>query len=110
MAAGFKDRSNARSKVEIEGFYQYSTQWYPCTLKDLSTGGAGLKIHQIFVPGDIIRLKFGTRDEQRVVESTVANVNGTRIGVKFSVDPITQDFLKYVISAFSRPTTFRRLP
>jgi hypothetical protein len=110
MAAGFKNRDNTRSRVEIEGFYQYSTQWYPCTLKDLSTGGAGLKLQQIFVPGDIIRLKFGLRDDQRVVEATVANVNGTRIGVKFSVDPLTQDFLKSVIAAFSRPTTYRRQP
>jgi hypothetical protein len=69
-----------------------------------------LKLQQIFVPGDIIRLKFGLRDDQRVVEATVANVNGTRIGVKFSVDPLTQDFLKSVIAAFSRPTIYRRQP
>ena len=110
MAAVFKNRSNARAKVSIEGFYQYSTQWYPCTLQDLSTGGAGIKLQQIFVTGDIIRLKFGFRDDQRVVEATVANVNGTRIGVKFSVDPLTQDFLKSVNSAISRPTIYRRQP
>lgn len=108
LAASFKNRNTARSKVDIEGFYHYATQWYPCTLHDLSTDGAGLKINQIFVPGDIIRLRFGFRDDHRVVESTVVNVNGTRIGVRFSIDPITQDFVKSVISAFQKPTNFRR--
>jgi hypothetical protein len=69
-----------------------------------------LKINQIFVKGDVIRLKFGFRDDQRVVEATVANVNGTRIGVTFAVDRLTQDFLKSVIQAFQRPTNFRRQP
>ena len=108
MAAGFKNRNSARSKVNIEGFYHYATQWYPCTLHDLSTDGAGLKLNQIFVPGDIIRLKFGFREDLRVVEATVANVNGTRIGVRFSVDAITQDYVTSVISAFQKPTQFRR--
>lgn len=110
MAAGFKNRISTRSKVNIEGYYHYATQWYPCILNDLSTDGAGLKINQIFVPGDIIRLRFGFKDDQRVVEATVANVNGTRIGVKFSVDPLTQDFVLSVIQAFQKPTNFRRQP
>lgn len=108
MASAFKDRNSARSKVEIAGFYNYSSQWFPCTLNDLSIEGAGLKINQIFVPGDIIRLKFGFRDDQRVVEATVANVNGTRIGVAFAVDRLTQEFLKSIIQAYQRPATFRR--
>ena len=108
LAAGFTKRASARSKVEIEAYYNYSSQWYPCVLHDLSTGGAGLKLHQIFIPGDVIRLKFGLRDDQRVVEATVVNVNGTRIGVRFGVDPLTAIFLNNVISAFQRPTNFRR--
>jgi len=108
MAAAYKNRNSDRKKVDIEGFYNYATQWYPCTLNDLSTDGAGLKINQIFVPGDIIRLRFGFHDDKRVVEATVANVNGTRIGVRFSVDNLTQDFVKAVISAFHKPTSFRR--
>lgn len=108
MASAFKNRTSSRSKVDIAGYYSYSSQWFPCTLQDLSTEGAGLKINQIFVRGDIIRLKFGLREDQRVVVATVANVNGTRIGVAFSVDRLTQDFLKTVIQAYQRPTTFRR--
>ena len=110
MASSFKNRNSTRSKVEIAGFYNYSAQWFPCTLHDLSTEGAGLKINQIFVSGDIIRLKFGFRDDQRVVEATVVNVNGTRIGVAFSIDRLTQDFVKSVIQAYQRPATFRRQP
>jgi hypothetical protein len=110
LASSFKNRNSARSKVEIAGFYNYSAQWFPCTLHDLSTEGAGLKINQIFVSGDIIRLKFGFRDDQRVVEATVVNVNGTRIGVAFAIDRLTQDFVKSVIQAYQRPTTFRRQP
>jgi hypothetical protein len=108
LASAFKDRNSVRSKVEIAGFYNYSSQWFPCTLNDLSTEGAGLKINQIFVPGDIIRLKFGLRDDQRVVEATVVNVNGTRIGVAFAVDRLTQEFLKSIIQAYQRPASFRR--
>lgn len=110
MAPGFKKRKSPRSRVEIAGYYNYSAQWFPCALQDLSTEGAGLKINQIFVPGDIIRLRFGFEDDQRVVEATVANVNGTRIGVAFSVDRLTQDFVRAVIQAYERPTNFRRQP
>jgi len=108
LAAGYKKRSIVRSKVEMDGFYNFSSQWYPCHLHDLSLEGAGLKINQVFYPGDIIRLRFGFRSDQRVVEAKVANVNGTRIGVRFSLDPLTTAFVQSVIEAFQRPTIFRR--
>jgi len=92
----------------MAGFYHYSSQWFPCTLQDLSIEGAGLKIHQIFVPGDVIRLKFGLHYDQRVIEATVVHIHGTRVGVSFSVDDVTQEFLKAVIQAEQRPPTFRR--
>jgi PilZ domain len=94
---GFKNRKRTRSRVDIEGAYNYSSKWYPCVLRDLTTEGAGLKINQIFVPGDIIRLKFGVGTDDRIVEATVANVSGNRIGVKFSVDLATREFVKTVI-------------
>jgi hypothetical protein len=99
LASGFKDRNSARTKVSIEGFYNFSARWFPCTLQDLSTEGAGLKINQNFVPGDLIQLKFGFRGEERVFETTVVNVNGTRIGVHFSVDALTREFLQNLIQA-----------
>jgi PilZ domain len=108
LASGFKDRKSARSKLSLEGFYHFSSHWFPCTLHDLSVEGAGLKINQIFVPGDIIRLKLLFRNEEKTFEATVVNVNGTRIGVGFSVEPLTQEFLKAVIQAHQRPINFRR--
>ena len=92
----------------IEGFYQFSAHWFPCTLHDLSIEGAGLKINQIFVPGDLIKLKFVFRGNERTFDAIVANVNGTRIGVKFDVEPPTQDFLATLIKAYQRPVNFRR--
>jgi len=108
LASSFKNRRAARGKMEIEGSYGYSSHWFPCVLQDLSTEGAGLKINQTFVPGDLIRLKFGFTHDQRVVEARVVNVSGTRIGVQFVVDSVTQEFVKSVIVAFQRPTSFRR--
>jgi len=110
LTSNFKTRNAARSVVDIAGYYNYSSQWYPCILYDLSTSGAGLKINQLFIPGDIIRLRFGFKDDQRVVEATVANVNGTRIGVRFAVDSVTLDFLSSVIQTFHRPTKLRSRP
>lgn len=108
LASGFKSRSSARSRVDIGGQYSYSSHWFPCHFQDLSTEGAGLKLNQTFIPGDVIRLKFGFRDDQRVVESTVANVNGTRVGVRFTVDPQTRTFVQTVMTAFQKPAQFRR--
>ena len=70
--------------------------------------GAGLKINQILVPGDQIRLKVIFRNEERTFEASVVNVNGTRIGVSFAVDPLVEDFLKAMIQAYHRPPNFRR--
>ena len=108
MASGFKDRKSARSKVSLEGFYSFSNQCIPCTLQDISVEGAGLKINQILVPGDSIRLKILFRNEERTFEATVVNVNGTRIGVSFAVDPLMEDFLKSMILAYQRPPNFKR--
>jgi len=108
LASGFKDRNSARSKLNVEGFYNFSEHWFPCVFHDLSVEGAGIKINQTFVPGDLIRLKLVFRGAESSFEATVANVNGTRIGVKFLVDSATQEFLKNLIQANQRPVNFRR--
>jgi len=97
LAESFKDRKRVRGKVDLEAFYSFSSNWHPCTLRDLTTEGAGLKINQILVPGDSIRVRFGPDDEDRVIEAIVANVNGNRIGVKFSVEREIRDFLLNII-------------
>ena len=110
MDSAFKSRRSERSKVGIAGFYHYSSQWVPCTLYDLSLEGAGLKINQSLVKGDSLKLKFGLGDDKKVVQATVANVDGTRVGVMFVLDQPTQDFLKNIIQAYQRPNTTRRQP
>jgi hypothetical protein len=80
----------------------------PCVVHDLSMEGAGLKINQILVPGDTLRLKFLLRNEERIFEATVANGTGTRTGVKFIADAAAQVFLQALIQTHHRPTSFRR--
>ena len=96
MTESFKDRKRVRVRVDVEAFYRFSSQWYPCVLRDLTAAGAGLKINQIFVPGDVLRVRFGASDQDWVVESTVAHVNGNRIGVKFAVQREIRDLLSNV--------------
>ena len=97
MAESFKDRKRVRVRVDVEAFYSFSAKWYPCVLRDLTAAGAGLKINQIFVPGDPIRVRFGPDDLDRVVDAVVANVNGNRIGVKFAVQRGIDDFLRDIM-------------
>lgn len=101
-------RRAARKKVDIDGYYNYADQWYPCKIYDLSVAGAGLKLTQVFIPGDVIRLKIGLKDNYRIVESIVANVDGQRVGIRFDLDPIMRDFLQDVMNSYHKPASLRR--
>lgn len=83
---GDTKRGHYRAKVDIDGFYRLGREWIPCKIYDLSLGGAGLKLNQFFVEGDQIELKVGQSEEAVVVMGTVANVNGQRIGLSFSLE------------------------
>jgi len=93
LAESFKDRKKVRIRVDAEAFYRFSSKWYPCVLCDLTAAGAGLKINQIFVPGDPLRIRFGPDDFDRVVPATVAHVDGNHIGVKFAVQREIRELL-----------------
>lgn len=95
-------RQAIRKVVDIDGFYNFAGNWYPCRIYDLSVAGAGLKISQVFYPGDTIKLKIGFREDYRIIEAHVTNVTGTRIGVRFDVDPVTKDFLQEVMNNAGR--------
>ena len=102
----FRNRHMPRSRVNLTGAYQYGGEWFPCTFYDLSGHGAGLKISQFFVPGDVIALKFGLHSEQRVLHATIANVNGTRVGTRFHFEPSTEsnkEFLEHILGAYRPP-------
>ncbi|OHD14090.1 MAG: hypothetical protein A2Z96_05755 [Spirochaetes bacterium GWB1_48_6] len=98
-------RRAPRKKVDIDGFYNYADIWHPCKIYDLAVAGAGLKINQFFVAGDIIKLKIGYKENFRVVEAIVANVDGPRIGVRFDVDPVMKDFIQEVMNAYNKATS-----
>ena len=99
MAEGALQRESRRTPVDIEASYSFSGKWYPCVLHDLTTGGAGLKINQFFLVGDVIQIRLAFEGQQRVLEAEVANVSGNRIGVKFATDSTTSGFLKAVVKA-----------
>jgi hypothetical protein len=95
-------RRAPRTKVDIEGFYNYNDRWDPCMIYDLSVMGAGMKLNQFFVPGDIIKLKIGLKENFRVIEAIVANVDGQRIGIRFEVDPVMRDFIQEVMNHYNK--------
>ena len=78
-------RDSIRQSVDIEGFYYYASLWHPCHIYDLSVGGAALKLNQSFIEGDKILLKFHSSDRD-IIQSTVVNVDGQRIGIKFEAN------------------------
>lgn len=96
-------RHAPRKTVDIDGYYNFSETWHACKIYDLSVTGAGLRINQVFYPGDTIKLKIGIRENYRVVEAYVTNVTGTRIGVRFDVDPVTKDFIQEVMNSYHKP-------
>jgi len=99
MAEGALQRESRRTPVDMDASYSLSGKWYPCVLHDLTTAGAGLKINQFFLVGDLIQIRLAFENEEKVLEAEVANVNGNRIGVQFATDPTTAGFLKAVIKA-----------
>jgi len=69
---------------------------------DLSVMGAGMKLNQFFVAGDIIKLKIGLKENYRIIEAIVANVDGQRIGIRFEVDPVMRDFIQEVMNHYNK--------
>lgn len=96
-------RDRARFSIDINGYYYYSNNWQKCRIYDLNLEGAGLRLSQFFVIGDIIKLKFGTDNEQVVVDSEVMNVNGPRIGIQFiNLDDFDKEIIKKVVNSYSK--------
>lgn len=108
MPSEFHARSSLRSRLDLEVYYHYSSDWFPCILKDLSVTGAGLKMGATFLNGDKIRLKIVFRNQERVVEAVIVNANGTRFGVRFVEHPDQLDFLDTIVQAYQRPAPSRR--
>lgn len=96
-------RKNTRFEVDVDGYYYYRDKWVKCKIYDLNLNGAGLRLNQIFVRDDIIKLKFGIKDEINTFEAVVSNVNGPRIGIQFiNLDDFDVSFLTQVINFHSK--------
>ncbi|MBB6481654.1 PilZ domain-containing protein [Spirochaeta isovalerica] len=93
-------RESIRKPVDMDGFYNSGTGWHPCKIYDISTGGAALKLNQFFLEGDEILLRFGNNSSSEIFNTTVANVNGQRIGIRFKEDSTTKHLIEKIMSIY----------
>ena len=72
-----------RINVSIPAVYSWKGSTAEGIIVDISSGGMGIDVRQIFVIGDILRVQF--RAGEKLVEfwGIVRNVVGNNIGVKF---------------------------
>ena len=92
-------RDSIRKPVDIEGYYNSGTGWHACKIYDISTGGAALKLNQFFIEGDEILLRFGSNSKIEIFNTTVANVNGQRIGIRFKNDTTTKRLIESIMAS-----------
>ncbi|URA09820.1 PilZ domain-containing protein [Thermospira aquatica] len=75
-----------RIKVSIRAVYNYKGCEGEGTIVDISTGGLAMEVKQIFVPGDLLRIRFrleGVSSTEIDTWGIVRSVNGTLLGIKF---------------------------
>lgn len=93
-------RDSIRRPVDMDGYYNSGTGWHACKIYDISTGGAALKLNQFFMVGDEILLRFGANSKTEIFNTTIANVNGQRIGVRFKEDGTTKRLIESIMSNY----------
>ncbi|NPV37861.1 MAG: PilZ domain-containing protein [Brevinematales bacterium] len=75
-----------RIQVNIRAIYSYKGCEGEGTIIDISTGGLAMEVKQIFVPGDLLRIRFrleGVSAQEIDIWGIVRSVNGTLLGIKF---------------------------
>jgi len=75
-----------RIGVNIKAIYSYKGCDGEGTIVDISTGGLAMEVKQIFVPGDLLRIRFrleGVSAQEVDIWGIVRSVNGTLLGIKF---------------------------
>lgn len=75
-----------RVQVNIKAIYSYKGCEGEGTIVDVSTGGLAMEVKQIFVPGDLLRIRFrleGISAQEIDIWGIVKSVNGTLLGIKF---------------------------
>ncbi|OHD54198.1 MAG: hypothetical protein A2Y33_12905 [Spirochaetes bacterium GWF1_51_8] len=72
-----------RITVSIPAIYSWKGSTAEGMIVDISSGGIGLDVKQIFVVGDIMRVQFRAGDRLIDFWGIVRNVSGNTIGVRF---------------------------
>ncbi len=75
-----------RIPVNIKAVYYLKNFEGEGRIVDISTGGIGMEVRQIFVPGDLVRIVFRLPDQSNnEIEfwGIVRNVSGSLIGINF---------------------------
>jgi c-di-GMP-binding flagellar brake protein YcgR len=90
----------ARVPVNIEAEYEFKGIKGKCNIVDISEGGMKIQVKQVFVPGDMIRVKFPIIHEGKVINidawCIVRNSSGNEIGVEF--DELSNEHRKLLIT------------
>ena len=76
------NRRYHRYIVDIDGYYFFSLKWNKCRIYDISQSGACLRVQQIFLKNDIIKLRL-LEELEFVIRAKVVDINGTRVGIEF---------------------------
>jgi len=73
-----------RITVSIAAEYQFKKNSGDCTIVDFSEGGLGIEANQIFVEGDLVRVKANpSKDLSLDIWCKVCNIMGRKIGLAF---------------------------
>ncbi|MCX7821143.1 MAG: PilZ domain-containing protein [Brevinematales bacterium] len=75
-----------RIPVNIKAIYYLKNSEGEGRIVDISTGGIGMEVRQIFVSGDLVRIVFRIPDQSNVeidFWGIVRNVTGNLVGINF---------------------------
>ncbi len=75
-----------RIPVSIKAVYYLKSSQGEGRIVDISTGGIGMEVRQIFVPGDLVRIVFRIPDQTNAeidFWGIVRNVTGNLVGINF---------------------------
>jgi hypothetical protein len=96
-----KDEPHGR-KSTLRDFIITTTGGSLYDLRPQRNGSRDENLTSFSFQGDIIKLKIGLKENFRVIEAIVANVDGQRIGIRFEVDPVMRDFIQEVMNHYNK--------
>ena len=85
-------RKYSRAVVNVEADYsiskrrlknKYEDDWVNCELYDISQNGLSLRVKQILVKDEPIKIRITFEKKMYIFDALIMNVNGQRIGVKY---------------------------